>query len=1650
MSKRESEKATVLTGGALDDGTATVATASGRNAAMAGISAEPSSFYAPVSDAASQFSKETTSDRKKKGWTKTLKRATSSIIYMAMPPTSVDNVPMIVAQTPMSPDRLIPTLHSPILQSPHLTAVASAVTVSPTNPPETTAAITTTSLPQPLPRAAESSASVVSSSSFSKPRSSTQDTVKSYPGLNNSIHSSTSHLKRRSSSNASSSSSSTVRKPSWKGKERAEPTPEYVNSRDHGVDRWSTSLASPPSSPPSRTSSRHANGASLVTAAGLSSAFGTMMPPSENQETLPSPPPSPMNNVQEHRQDDTSNHPAKTTIAEAVDGTDARPITAPSNGAVQHTELNERLEGANETKTELLPAIPPNLSRLSFSLDIDPEQTITAVASVKSTAGSKSANLKEGSTIHSAAFVAETRQDIVLEGLDELDGEADQQQDVFEEALELIEETAGIPVLPPLFSLDLHEDSLRLVEERILTSLPGSFPVEATVVLPESLRSTTSVELLEPILVESLAVESAAVALPEMPIAAPVNVEVETSAEAQLISQAEAKYEEPSVEARGTQSIEQSTKPAVSHSSVTLSEPVLRQPKIEVVRQITPSERKPPKAFSMDTLGFPMVPARSMTLSRSASKSSAKQQTAKNAPWLWHQDGFHQQRLESHQILTKEQVFEQFHLDLEQEGPNGFFLFKLVKRFKKQDPSLLAISSTLLDAELSASPISSPSSATPTSILESMEAISVSQRLKRQLLLQKRKKQRKSSNSDEEDENLEALLAMTNNNSSLQNLNSSLQEVIDAVDGLTNTEEWASLLNQSRRQSVSPPPPPKSAYPDSEGEYTSREKDAMDIETLEKRRGVYATGRLDGMNLMSKKRYNVSQRRTCMNASTRKGSIGAPGTPGVNGAQNASTAERRGSETLDGSSQQFKKHAVSQLHIYSRNGLKFKFDVMEDNELHFVEASKKYTFMDPLAAHRQPDLDVNGNDGISPLRSPTFPMPPNSRRTSSATVSTVTTATDASRLPRRSGSSRSKSTLSSSGSTGGRRVFVTRLGRHTLLTYAEYKVLAKSASSFTLGARLLIQRSLSVATPSFYGSSGNHGHSKDTNQLSTAYDASSAVSPTKATFGSSVKSTPTPTANADGIDYFSLKKKPRAITGFASKAVAAIKSPSSITAAQPKTPRPIVTPYNPNDYKTKSLTVSMNPSTAIGSGTAAAAAAATEEYLSLKNGVTSPHYTPAAAIDIPRSESPSSFPIPPSHMSPRSEGLPSSPPTPISMTMTMTAPQAMSTSPPLSTPSGSSSTSSSANPYGSIKRSGNQAGLKFQQLFVTVHQRLQKLELDNGASFYGTPLVQWTVIEDPAELRWWRDKIGIQMIGRLEGDEVSPSLSVRSGVSGAVTAGGGSSSLKKVSMLPQFSSTISLRSSYVSADSAISDATSTTVSSSPNSALSTSTSTQGYKNQVSVERLGYRFLRVSGHTGTLKVTVSEQVEARAVALAVRAEMLRQKRMAQQQRHQQQSDSGLSDLNVDNEILEQAWVEVTDSPVVSDDDEFVSSEDDIVVNYDDDSDIDGGKKKPVQRKKKNVLSSSFYDAYEYDEWTGRTRLRKEDAAVDRFSRRKRHDRAAREQKNENESKNGCTTDATGATGAAVPGPLIERMTMIMGQAKAFKGDWYMKNVYKFHP
>ncbi|KAG0379496.1 hypothetical protein BGX24_000169 [Mortierella sp. AD032] len=1519
----------------------------------ADIYPDPADFTStnfPASDAASHFSKETTTSdhRKSKSWTKSLKKATNSILYMAMPPTSSDHVPMVVAQTPMSPDRLIPIVHSPILQSTassimSIAPTGSSTTMSLTSAPISTV-ITTTTPFRPMSETAASSTASVTTASITSSVSAGQRSNHNHHLSNNSSHhniwdtSATTdtspgqpessgivaafttpnqhhHHPSQQHSSSTSSSTSTLARTSGKGKERAEPlhsdnfydgigTDEVVYDRPER-----SSLVSPPSSPPnqinnssdSRTNGHHH---SLTTFAMATTTTVESEHAEEEHEPLPSPPPSPVNVLQKQ-----GKSKAQSVSRKEVHDKEVQEI-AQGRSISQTTTFSVK---SREMKQELLPAIPDNISRFSFAMDAEFESAMPKV---------------------------ETREDIVFVS--------------YEEDPEPLSPVRTAPLPPiPQPPQPQHQPQIQM-------SVSAPIPrAHSTTNVREAARKELTIDIAPP---HTPSISS-------LPITTPAS----------------------------------NTRNQKTRSMVT------------------------------DSSGFPMIPPRALSLTRSLSKrSNAKPQPVKKAPWLWHQDGIHQQRLESHQILSKEQVFEQYHLDLETEGPNGFFLFKLVKKFKRQDPSLEAISSTLLDSEITASPVStSPSSPTPTSILDNLDATSVSQKLKRQLLLQKRKKQRGNKSCgdrEEEDLNLEALLNMSNNNTSLQNLNSSLQEVIDAVDSLKESQEWTSLLD--RPQDYAHQRSRKPVFPDSDGEYTSKDKEPAQIDALEKKKGVYSTGRVDGTNLISKKKHRALQRRSSV-TTTAPGAAGTGSKKGGNlpssgtvdsesGSQEGSSGsnDRRGSEAAANGESQFKKQAISQLHIYSRNGLKFKFDVMQDNELHFVEASKKYTFMDPLAAHRQPTLERSNSSkvALSPLNSPTSAMPPplpphhpngssnsNGRRTSSATM--LSTVSDHSRVaiasgssPHRSGSTRSKSTVGSS--SGGRRVFVTRLGRHTLLTYPEYKVLAKSASGFTLGAKLLFQRSFAVATPSFHGKESSSAQQQQQQQLQqqgNGYDVGTPISPTKNSF-----STPTPSSTATNgtgeSDYFSLKKKPRAMTGFASKAVAAIK--------------PIVTPYNPAEYKNKSLVVSSN---------ATMVTAVAEESPSSSNG-TSTHYT-QGGVDIPRSSDPTSYPTSSSPLDSSS-----SPPTPANLS---------SSPPPLATPSASSS----SNPYSStIKRQGNQAGLKFQHLFITVHQRLQKLELDNGTSFYGSPLVQWTVIEDPAELRWWRDKIGIQMIGRLEGDELLDGGSTLSSTLG------GSKAQPQEGIRSALSSAISVRSSYFSIQSTISDASST-------SSMSSST----YRSQVSVERLGYRFLRVSGHMGTMKVTVSEQVEARAVALAVQAEMLRQKRIARLQQQMQQP--GRRPSLGDDLSAEQPWVELADTFENSDDD-YVDEEDEDNEDGEDtdeeDSEIDGiadeegrrlrrrrlrlQKKKQQQQKQMQEKMATggggsggggFYDLYEYDEQTGRTHLKKE-VSVDRFSRRKRHDRKAAAMKDKKKQL------------------LIERMTMIVGQAKVFKGDWYMKNVYKFQP
>ncbi|KAF9573452.1 hypothetical protein EC968_008537 [Mortierella alpina] len=1377
----------------------------------------------PGSDGSASSSAQATVDRKHRSWTKSLRKATNSIIYMAIPPTTSDQLPMVVPQTPMSPDRLVPSIHSTILQSPCRPSFALSDI--------STGASSTTS---------ESSlSSSAASTSFSQPSHFTHERV------NSTSHTSSSTTQRSSTSSASSSSAAPLLRKSTKGKERAEPLPSGRHSipdTDKIPPRRSTEQqaatrvmppVSPPSSPPTRRVKEDTNGVFINSVVPTTS---THMPCStgERQKSFPSPPPSPTS--------------ANNTKGQHIPvGNQNGAIISPKK--TRTGELN--MPGA-------LPAVPTGISRFSFPCDTHGSVQLPQIDTTPCPAinGGRENNSPSRFTKHIHAIpAAEKRHDIVLEFIEGDNTKAYSQ------------ELAASPHAEPVYELPTEDE-------------PGTRPVV----------------------------------------------------------------------------------PAID-------------------RHMEESTGR--MSMVVDASGFPVIPSSSLTPLRRLSKRYKGPVPVKNAPWAWHQDGIRRQRLESHQILTKEQVFEQFHLDLDQDGPNGFFLFKLVKKFKRQDSSVLGISSSLLDAEISASPTSSPASASPpSSFLDSIDATTVSQKLKRQLLLQKRKKQRKVSSSDsEEDENLEALLNMSSHNTSLQNLN--LQEVLEAYDSLKGSEEWGGLAELSRGNTASSRASTQEEpqFPDSDGEYTSRDK-ALDVEALEKSRGVYATGRLDGMNLISKKRLKALQRRSSLSTTSRKaGSVSASlSSSGPN--RNDPLAE---TTPLDGP-QQFKKQAISQLHIYSKNGLKFKFDVMEDNELHFVEASKKYTFMDPLAAHQQPDLDLMNSSLFVPARTPATPHPPpghkNTRRVSSATVHS---RPDMNRTARHNSFTKSENSIPASGCrSGNRRVFVTRLGRHTLLTYGEYKVLTKSASSFTLGAKLLLQRSIAVATPNFYGSSSSGVTSQESNGQNK--DIDQANSHDKAV--SSTSATPLSASSGDGMDYFSVRKKPRALPGFASKAVAAIRSPSTPTGASPsptKTSRPIVTPYNPAEYKSKSLTLSTSPPSA---GVPDSENSSTQFGSEVEK--TAVLRRRQSSSDMSVTSSPTEF----------------SPPSPAT---------------PMST------TSTSSNPYSAppIRRQGNQAGLKFQHLFATVHQRLQKLELDSGGSFYRSALVQWTVIEDVAELRWWRDKIGIQMIGYLPGDgqDITPGSLISSSLGSCV------------SQRPPAME----RSSFVSTQSYISDASSSS---------GISSASGGYRSKVSVERLGYRFLRVSGHLGTLKVTVSEQVEARAVALAVKAEMLRQRTMAHPP---QQQGSNLQNCDETGHAValveEQPWVEMAVSLSDTDSDSELDAGSDADADADSDSDLDpvpdsekqarvvgndendgSGKIKKKTREKR--ASFNFYDTYEYDEWTGRTRLKKVPSA-DRFSRRTRHDRQSIRERREK-----------------VRAPLIERMTMIASQTKSFKGDWYMKNVYKF--
>ncbi|KAF9411782.1 hypothetical protein BGZ94_001241 [Podila epigama] len=1472
---------------------------------------ETDSQYASTVVASTAFSPVAlTGQQKNKSWAKSLKKATSSIIFMAMPPTSADQLPMVVAQTPMSPDRL-PTVPSIAYADSGLLTSAPILT--------TTAATSSAGL-SVAPRSMSLS---ISSNEF-------------YP-------SDTSSTLSVASSTVTSSAATSSRRPSVSTESKSARQSKTPSTRtNNGEPRRSSSTMTTPSHAVSSTCISQGEAheeaisdSSREAARVVKEEHGEFNIISSSPECIPSPPASP------------PSHTPNTAI-------DA-PLAAITTSLDQSLHIEPKPDEAVSDK--LFPSPPPSPNH---------------------------------------PHVLSTTEDREDEEKDEQAGE---------HAKEKAEHSqTTIPVSPPASS-SLSTSSQKdqpVVQPKVSNVVIGDLTPTVSII-PTKERPS-----------QALSIDTAISAVTTRP--------TRVSSHDGLFVASNNGIPAPS-------------------SPISSSSPASPSALSALGR------KQKQRSMVVDAAGFPTINARSIALSRSLSNARAAILAAKrpkpvqHAPWIWHQDGFHHQRLESHQILTKEQVFEQFHLDLEQDGPNGFFLFKVVKKFKRQDSSLLGITSSLLDEEISASPTSvSPTTPmTPTSILDSIDAVSVSQRLKRQLLLQKRKKQRKASlsslltNENEEDENLEALLSMSANNSSLQNLNSSLQEVIDAVDSLKESTDWAGLLDQPHeytpvkyqehqkgfRDQTQEFEMAKQHQPDSDGEYTSRDKDAMDVEALERRKGIYATGRLDGTKLISKKRHRALQRRSSTSASTssRKNSsslVGANGhvasashNPDAS-VQDGSGVELRGSSrkmssssvSADTTDPPFKKQAVSQLHIYSRNGLKFKFDVMQDNELHFVEASKKYTFMDPLASHRQPHLDLNersSGDGsmatTTRVHSNSAPIP------SLPTAGKSSTSLGNSTALRNRNDARSKNTMSaigsvssgvssgsnesvsSSGSSSNRRVFVTRLGRHTLLTYPEYKALAKSASSFTLGAKLLLQRSLAAAT----GSSGGSSKDRDKDNVNNkhaeyTFEMMMQTSPLTATPSSSASET---------SDYFSSKKRSRSIPGFASKAVAAIKSPSTpVThgSSAPKTTRAIVTPYNPADYENSALRVSV--------GTPAAT-----EDSDGGNSIVSPN-TPLGENNRATLISTDSLRYEASTQS-------SSPDY---------ADGSMSTSPPSfngylssSPPSASSSSSFMSTP---IRRQGNQAGLKFQHLFATVHQRLQKLELDNGSSFYNSALVQWTVIEDPAELRWWRDKIGIQMIGRLPDDPTPASILSRQNLAGV---------RQSVDVSTTHSETV--RSSYFSTMSTISDASSMGAA-------------RPFKNSVSVERLGYRFLRVSGYMGTLKVTVSEQVEARAVALAVRAEMLKQQQQQQTNASRPMSNFGnppsSSLLSSESSAYPPAWVELSDETEATDDD-------DRQVPFDSDSD----EEKVVKKGTSSDRIKPLCNDYEYDEWTGQTRpLQK--STIDRFSRRKHHDRAR-----EQEQEHGRETKQNNIKLAdRQQQHLIERMTMIVGQANVFKGDLYMKNVYKF--
>ncbi|KAG0238311.1 hypothetical protein BGW41_008224 [Actinomortierella wolfii] len=821
---------------------------------------------------------------------------------------------------------------------------------------------------------------------------------------------------------------------------------------------------------------------------------------------------------------------------------------------------------------------------------------------------------------------------------------------------------------------------------------------------------------------------------------------------------------------------------------------------------------------------------------------------ARASPWVWNQEGYRHHRLESHQILTREQVAERFHLELDGEGPNGFFLFKLIRRFTdpvqkgagalpaKRPGSKASSSGSGKESSASTSSSSTRNKGEP-----SLESFSFAQRLKRQLWIQKSKKEKKSSSSsysassqsaaDEGEVDLKEML-MTNN-ASMSDLNSSLQEVIDAVDSLKrNPHLWVdddSMLSADQDGSSAEE---KVVYPQSDDEFAIRDKDHLveHVAGLERRKGIYSTGRLDGMDLMPKKRFRSMQRRASHRASSASTLDSSKASHGSSGSDLNSTSLA----TTTSAAPQFKKQAVMQLHIYSRNGLKFKFDVMDNDELHFVEASKKYTFMDPLPANRQPTLpstltkvqeeehessnllqdEDNGlarslstQRGIHPmymtdrqLRSSMHITPGSSSGSAFGTAGSITSSSKSKRLS-------ISSTLTTGSSTAvppGKRVYVTRLGRHTLLTYQEYKDLAKSPGFLTLGAKLLIQRNISSLKGSSSSSSSPSspataisspplsGSAMEGSPLSlassygaTANTAAMATSPTSPLGGvaasqntplSPPPSSATPsssssaTATAESTDYFSVKKKPIGLPGFGSKSKSSSKSSSSkssLTAAlnaaasggpsTPSTPgsatggektsRAIVTPYNPNDYKTPvtpqspSNVSSMIPTAASTDGDGSLLSSSLMTFSPGSNVNTTTNSTISTPIHIPAKQPSSSLLATP--ISPSS-------PTPLG---SVAIPNSTDASGSATTTTHTGNTTGGAVPI-NINKKGNQAGLKFHHLFAMVHQRLCKLELEGGVPLLGVGLVQWAPIVDPAELRWWRDTVGISMIGWIEGDDV--------------------------------------------------------------------------------------------------------------------------------------------------------------------------------------------------------------------------------------------------------------------------------------------------------